>query len=197
MEGELKRSQQAGTHGHFRCEEEDVRAAVLSGAVLHDGQRLCRNDTPPSHVWSKSTCQTGDWWLLTVMWTFPSTKLNWVLLALPSNRGRFLLFRLAFFIETVTFPFRSCPAGFPYESCDQSGSKSAHKQPNCTGSVRLRGTPLTAQPYHDPQSHIVHQGSVGHDRTEGNNWRWWLGVRCQFHRLIGHHVYDNLRKQEG
>lgn len=71
------------------------------------------------------------------MWTFPSTKLNWMLLVLPSNSGRFLLFPLEFFIETVTFPSRSCPAGFPYESCVQSDSKSAHKQPNCTSSIPL------------------------------------------------------------
>lgn len=83
------------------------------------------------------TCQTGGRWLLTEMWAFPFTKLNWGLLVLPSKRGRFLLFPLEFFMETVTFPSRSCPAGFPYESCDQSGSKSAHKQPNCSGSVAL------------------------------------------------------------
>lgn len=66
---------------------------------------------------SKGCGESYDIWSLTGMWAFPSFKLNWTLLVLPSNRGRILLLSsLEFFIKTTTFPSRSCPAGFPCES---------------------------------------------------------------------------------
>lgn len=54
MEGELKRSQGRWNHQHLRFKEEDVWTAVLTGAVLHDSQPLCRINTHWSHVWCAS-----------------------------------------------------------------------------------------------------------------------------------------------
>lgn len=42
MEGELKRGQGRGNHGHFRFEEEGVCTTILTRAILHDSQPLWR-----------------------------------------------------------------------------------------------------------------------------------------------------------
>ena len=56
--------------------------------------------------------------LLTTMWDLPLSKLRWITLVFPSNKGRAFL-ASEHVIEMITFPFRSCPAGFPNASWNQ------------------------------------------------------------------------------